>query len=527
VSRYVVDEIIVSPGPHHDRAHALLVDVAAELDAVPVETRRSKDLARVLGDTAYARTPRSFVLEDEYGERVDDPVAFAQRVVRRAKRRARRERTGTRQPDLSVMVNVNQWLSAHDALSGMVPATGGLVPATGGLVPATGGLVPATGGLVPATGGLVPATGGLNQPPSATSAGIASYGVAGFGARQPVDWVGPEPTRRDDVDVKRRPVVVTLDTGVGEHPWLTEDDGVTRGLDLGGVEVGFTDPATDPEAHGVRWGVLDGALDSHSGHGTFIAGLIRQLCPDADIRAVRVMRSDGVADEYELIRCLLVLAEQVRRYRDDPDTGMQVDVVVLSLGYRHTSADDEAYDQLMLPVLRDLGSMGVAVVAAAGNNGWHDEVYPAAFAPHRGGRVGRVERGVVPVTSVGSLNPNGTVALYSNFGPWVRCWAEGASLISTLPVRLRGGLSPVVQVTAGDGRVHSTIDPDDFSAGFGVWSGTSFAAPVVAGRLAQALLDQPGYDDGLTAEQVTEVVRATWKAHQTGRRASPRGGSTR
>ncbi len=517
MSRNVVDEIIVSPGPHHDRAHALLVDVAEELRAVPVETRRSKDLARVLGDPGYARTPRSFVLEDEYGERVDDPVAFAQRVVRRVKRRARRERAGTRQPDLSVMVNVNQWLSAHDAMSGMVPATGGLVPATGGLVPATGGLVPATGGLIPSTGGM-------NQPPSSTSAGIASYGLTGFGARQPVDWVGPEPTRRPGL--RRRPVVVTLDTGVGEHPWLTEADGVTRGLDLGGVEVGFTDPATDPEAHGVRWGVLDGALDTHSGHGTFIAGLIRQLCPDADIRAVRVMRSDGVADEYELVRCLLVLAEQVRRHRANPRRGLQVDVVVLSLGYRHTSADDEAYDQLMLPVLRDLGSMGVAVVAAAGNNGWHDEVYPAAFAPHRGGRVGRVEKGLVPVTSVGSLNPNGSVALYSNFGPWVRCWAEGASLVSTLPVTLQGGLSPVVQVTAADGRVHSTIDPDDFSAGFGVWSGTSFAAPVVAGRLAQALLAQPGFADGLTADQVTEVVRGVWKAHQHKASASPRGRST-
>lgn len=525
MSRYVVDEIIVSPGPHHALAHDLLRRAAESLDVVPVETRRSQDLARALGDPDYAKTPRSFVLEDEFGERVDDPVTVAQRVVRRAKRMARRERTGKRQPDLAVMVNANQWLSAHDALSGMVPATGGLVPATGGLVPATGGLVPATGGLVPATGGLIPTTGGMNPPASASSAGIASYGLAGFGARQPVDWVGPEPARTKGR--RRRPVVVTLDTGVGEHPWLTEADGVTRGLELGGVEVGFTDPATDPEAHGVRMGVLDGALDSHSGHGTFIAGLIRQLCPDADLRAVRVMRSDGVADEYELVRCLLVLAEQVRRHRENPRRGLQVDVVVLSLGYRHTSADDVAYDELMLPVLRDLGSLGVAVVAAAGNNGWHDAVYPAAFAPHRGGRVTRVEPGVVPVTSVGSLNPNGTVALYSNFGPWVRCWAEGASLVSTLPVRLQGGLSPAVQVTADDGRVHSTLDPDDFSAGFGVWSGTSFAAPVVAGRLAQALLEADGFDDGLSPDQVTDVVRAVWKAHQHRAPGSSRGRSTR
>ena len=39
-----------------------------------------------------------------------------------------------------------------------------------------------------------------------------------------------------------------------------------------------------------------------------------------------------------------------------------------------------------------------------------------------------------------------------------------------------------------DGEVtRESIDPDDFSGGFGVWSGTSFAAPVLAGQLAAQL----------------------------------------
>ena len=79
-------------------------------------------------------------------------------------------------------------------------------------------------------------------------------------------------------------------------------------------------------------------LDSHSGHGTFIAGLVRQICPDADIRAVRVMHANGVADEYELLRCLLGLAERVRRDRDGEEGGLRADVVVLSLGYRARDA---------------------------------------------------------------------------------------------------------------------------------------------------------------------------------------------
>jgi subtilisin family serine protease len=42
------------------------------------------------------------------------------------------------------------------------------------------------------------------------------------------------------------------------------------------------------------------------------------------------------------------------------------------------------------------------------------------------------------------------------------------------------------------------MDPDDFTrrsdGGFGTWSGTSFAAPIVAGQIAQALLDSGTLD---------------------------------
>jgi subtilisin family serine protease len=43
--------------------------------------------------------------------------------------------------------------------------------------------------------------------------------------------------------------------------------------------------------------------------------------------------------------------------------------------------------------------------------------------------------------------------------------------------------------------LRETIDPDDFAGGFGTWSGTSFAAPVVAGLLACALFDDAERDD--------------------------------
>ncbi len=496
ISPYVVDQVIVSPGDGHEDACSLLRRAARHFGLVPRETTRSKDLARALRDPEYRKAPRSFGLvdQDDHG---DTSGADAMRVVRRAKRLARTEvLDGSDGPDLAVMINVNHLLSADTGLSGMAPYTGGHAPYTGGHAPYTGGHAPYTGGH-----------------------GAESYGVIGSGARQPVEWVGTPPTRTEP---KRRPVVVTLDTGVGDHPWLTRALGVTKGLELDNVRLGFTDPSNDPEIKGIRWGVLDGALDSHSGHGTFIAGLVRQICPDADIRAVRVMHANGVADEYELLRCLLGLAELVRRDLAGEEGGLRADVVVLSLGYQHETPEDVAYDALMLPVLRDLGSMGVAVVAAAGNNASDSEVFPAAFAPHRNGPVPRPEKGVVPVTSVGSLNPNGTVALFSNYGRWVRCWDKGAALISTMPRTLNGGVQPSVVVVDDEGATHSTLDLDDFRAGFGVWSGTSFAAPVIAAKIAREMLAHRGFDKGLTPEQAARVVTGVVRRHSLPKDASRR-----
>jgi hypothetical protein len=102
-----------------------------------------------------------------------------------------------------------------------------------------------------------------------------------------------------------RPVVAVLDIGCGNHPWLTGDPNVagshgvvTRdGQDPdGGVaeRIGLpTQP--DPEDTGDLTGPLDGIIDAVSGHGTFICGLVHQICPDADLLSIRVIHSDGRA----------------------------------------------------------------------------------------------------------------------------------------------------------------------------------------------------------------------------------------
>ena len=131
----------------------------------------------------------------------------------------------------------------------------------------------------------------------------------------------------------------------------------------------------------------------------------------------------------------------------------------------------------LLRKLRD--DHDVVVVCSAGNEATDRPTYPAAL-PNRGRRH----------ISVGALNPaDHSVALFSNIGDWVDVYAPGVSLVSTVPVTFDGG----IQAGTRDdkvGRRRETLDVDDFRGGFGVWSGTSFAAPVVAGCIAAQIADQ-------------------------------------
>ena len=304
-----------------------------------------------------------------------------------------------------------------------------------------------------------------------------------------MNWLGSAPHRRADADLRcRRPVVAVLDTGVGSHPWLPPDI-VLRDSSVMGVPIGIHDPLSDPERTGVIDDPYEGVLDSDAGHGTFIAGLIRQVCPDADILAIRVMPSDGAVAESDLLDALtlLVIRQSLAQAAGDP-RGV-IDVVSLSLGYYHEQPDDVSFDPQLLQPLRALGESGVSVVAAVGNDSTARPMFPAAFTPYPGGQIAAFDTNSVPLVSVGARNPDNTIALFSNAGPWVSCHRPGAALVSTFPVTFDAAEQPSYRVDVpGDG-MRTTIDPDNFTSGFGTWSGTSFAAPILAGQLAQCLLD--------------------------------------
>ena len=342
---------------------------------------------------------------------------------------------------------------------------------------------------------------------AADSNAVSSYGVPGSGGRQPMVYAGPMPLRRpDDEIVGRRPVVATLDTGCGKHPWLVGV--VTPGPTLDGQPIGYVDDETDPEKWFDQVGALDGSIDPLAGHGTFIAGLVHQACPDADVIAWRIVGSDGPMVESDLVTALKRIARLARRHRDNREGGHPIDVLNLSMGYYHETPEDLQFDPTMYDILRVLGECGVSVVCSAGNDATARPMFPAAFAPWADGKGGKKTTDkVVPVMSVGALNPNGTDALFSNAGPWVRAYAPGAAVMSTLPPSFQGGQEPEARSEAYTRRRES-IDPDDFSGSFALWSGTSFSAPLFAGAVAAELLHtiEPG-DDGRAP-----AVKRGWKA---------------
>lgn len=267
-------------------------------------------------------------------------------------------------------------------------------------------------------------------------------------------------------------------------------NGIPLGLS-GPAGAGYPPPPTNP---------LDPVIQSDTGHGTFIAGLIRQLCPQAQILAIPVMRDDGIVPESALINTLaLLLARHVQAVSTGSADGL-VDVLSLSLGYYHESPGDAAMDGPFGALMREFGEWGVAVVAAAGNATTLAPMYPAAFAS----QVTGFSPDRVPLASVGALNPDGeTVAYFSNAGSWVTTHRPGSSLVSTFPLDVTAAAQPSARVEF-HGRVRTTPDPDDFRSGFCTWSGTSFAAPVLAGELAAAIAADP---DVATVERAAAIAR--------------------
>ncbi|WP_199038881.1 S8 family peptidase [Glycomyces salinus] len=326
--------------------------------------------------------------------------------------------------------------------------------------------------------------------------------------RIPVDMVNPMPPRRL---LDRRVKVAILDTGVPrQHPAFDVSDRTMREDTFVVVDHEFQEelakhadslagPLKTPWEGPVHEPNLIKEIASHYGHGTFMTGLLRQMAPDVQVYSLRVVHNDGLSYEHEMIAALRHVANQVEAARGGDPQAVEADMVVVASGYVDEDPDDQPGRWLKAEVDR-LTALGVPVVAAAGNQSSDRPFYPAAFAAHP------QAEDSAPVVSVAALNSNRNVAMFSNDGTWVSCFATGAALVSTFPCDGKGSRMPDRQSMSSIDRHRESHDPDDFSAGYAIWSGTSFAAPVAAAYLANEMADS-----GVPPAAVENSVQAaTW-----------------
>ncbi|HEU4421876.1 MAG TPA: S8/S53 family peptidase, partial [Pilimelia sp.] len=155
--------------------------------------------------------------------------------------------------------------------------------------------------------------------PAATGAG-SKQGHGDLG-RVPVSLNLPAPPWRPFTG-RRRPVVAVLDTGVDSHRWWADAPADDRFV----VDAEEFDGPPGPSPVTAQ----AGGVGRYTGHGTFIAGLIRQQAPAARVLSVRIMHDDGVVYASDVLRALTWLRDGL-----GADTPERVaDVVVMAFGYR-------------------------------------------------------------------------------------------------------------------------------------------------------------------------------------------------
>ena len=372
--------------------------------------------------------------------------------------------------------------------------------------------------------------GGLTANPGSGSgpASTDSYLFSGGDTRTPVG-VLLHPHARTDLTAGtpsfldiygRRPVLAVVDTGIRAQPtlgvaadgaggynpdpgntgdsFIEIDEVIQDAIRLEGETAEWTgDQPRQVIRHAwdtpVSTDPLVGELGPALGHGTFIAGIARQVAPDARVLAIRVMHSDDIVYEGDLLCALTMLGYRIA-LAEAIDSDQMVDVVSLSLGYFSESPADQAYTSALWKAIRVLLELGVVVVAAAGNYSTSRRFYPAAFSQ-------QPPAGHVPVISVGALNPNGSKAVFSDAGGWVTAWSLGALVVSTFPTDVNGSRTPELRMAAHPANPlppgvslpghREALDPDDYSCGWAVWSGTSFSAPLLAAQIIRSLMEGP------------------------------------
>jgi subtilisin family serine protease len=230
-----------------------------------------------------------------------------------------------------------------------------------------------------------------------------------------------------------------------------------------GVTVGIIDSGVGPhldlnivDKKNTVTGEAANDADDWDGHGTHVAGLIgsngispnglRGIAPNIPIQSYRVFaRGAETVTNYAILKAMILAAQD------------RCDIINLSIG-------GGPYDVVVEESIQDARDQGMLVVIAAGNDGRKAVCYPAAYsgatAVSAMGRQGAFPAGSLPEGDIerpphGTVDASEFIAGFSNVGTQIAVTGLGSGVLSTLPNNKHGPMS-----------------------------GTSMAAPVVAGSAA-------------------------------------------
>lgn len=257
--------------------------------------------------------------------------------------------------------------------------------------------------------------------------------------------------------------VMTTHPDLRANIWINPGEG-SRADRRDNDRNGFIDDIHGYDFAGNKGSVYDGPSDDH---GTHVAGTIAAsannragvfgVCPTAKLITAKFLGAEGgtTVDAVKAINYLTQLKLTKK----------------INLVATNNSWGGGGYSQALYDAIQAAGNANILFIAAAGNDGLDIDATPSYPASYN----------LPNVISVGAIDQNGRRASFSNYGVNnVHIAAPGVDIVSTVPT------------SSG-------------AAGYGYMSGTSMAAPHVAGAAAL----YASFNPCATSAQIREAILRT------------------